>query len=199
VQEVVLNAQAEQLAGQGQHRQAFEAFRHVAAVGGRHEETALYEMGRLQQRHLGDPAGALAAFEEYRRRFPDGALRQKVDHMTIESLVALRLPERALAEIARFLRVYPSSGRRLDIELLRAHAYRGSGLARLALKEYDEIVLAVPGTPAADDADYFAAECELSLGRPEVARGRLEEYVMRYPSGRHRSAAQAELARSARR
>lgn len=120
VQEALLYAQAVALRGEGRYRAAVRAFGLVAAAWGRHEEAALYEMGRIQQRHLADSASALTSLEECRRRFPMGALREQVDVAVIECLVADKSVTRALAEIDRFVRERPASLHRAHVERLRA-------------------------------------------------------------------------------
>jgi hypothetical protein len=74
---------------------------------------ALNEEARLLKRAgalLGsDPAGALAAADEHRNRFPAGALVHERDVLSIRALIALGRRGEAAQRLGRFERAFPSS------------------------------------------------------------------------------------------
>ncbi len=191
--ESILYPRAMRLVRQQRYAEAVAAFESVAAARGVHEEIALYEIGRIRQRYLRDPYGAWASLEEYRRRYPRGALRQEAHLTAIESLVARRDHERALSEIAAFLAGHPDSERRPDVLLLRGQVHRERREHDAALRAFEEVASGARDTAQADEASYAAAECELALGRSTAARDRLVEYLRRFPNGRHRGQARAAL------
>ncbi|MBI3183061.1 MAG: tetratricopeptide repeat protein [Myxococcales bacterium] len=179
------------LTRRGRYGEAVRLYESLARGGGRHAELSAYEVGRLKKRYLGDRAGAVAAFADYRARFPRGALRPEVDLSLIEAHLEAGSFSAALAEMDSFLATHPSSERRGEVLLLRANVLRERGEHERALADYLELV-EVPGT-LGDDASYFAASCERATGRLEAARARLEHYLSRYPTGRHRLEAERNL------
>lgn len=179
------------LTGLGKHRGAIAAFEEVVEIGGAHAELAVYELGRVTQRYLGDNDAAIRWLRTYQRRFPDGALRQEIELSLIESSVAR--PEQALQLIDAFLVTYQRSERRHEVRLLRANILRGKSDFGGALSEYERVLGGKPRPALADDATYFAALCEAKLGRLEASKRRLEAYLERFVAGKHRDAAERTL------
>lgn len=114
-----LAREAETLEQSGDYRGAASRYESLARENGLDAEWALYRLGKLRERHLGDREGALRAWLEHRRRFPNGSLRQEGDLSIVETLVRLRRNGEALAEVEGFLARYPSSERRGEMEGLR--------------------------------------------------------------------------------
>jgi hypothetical protein len=110
-----LAREAESFERAGQYRPASDRYERLARGTGIDAEWALYRLGKLRDRHLGDRPGALSAWREHRRRFPAGSLRQEVDLSIVEVLVRLGKNQEALAEADRFLSRYPTSERRAEL------------------------------------------------------------------------------------
>ncbi len=72
------------------------------------QEAALFEAGLLELRALGAPARALGLFDELRRRFPRGLLRQEVAFHLAECYLALGDYRRARRALDDYLRLYPA-------------------------------------------------------------------------------------------
>lgn len=105
---------------------AVELYVRVAAGRGTSAELALYRAGRLRARFLGDPSGALATLRECARRFPAGAVRQEVDLSILEVLSRTGFRIEAAREADEFLRRWPTSERRVEVEAIRDQS-RGGG------------------------------------------------------------------------
>jgi len=114
-----LAREAESLEQEGDFRAAAARYEEMARGTGLDAEWALYRLGKLRERHLGDREGALRAWGEHRIRFPSGSLRQEADLSVVETLVRLGRNDQALVEAERFLSRYPQSERRAEVETLR--------------------------------------------------------------------------------
>jgi tetratricopeptide (TPR) repeat protein len=180
------------LSRRGRHAEAIVLYEKLASGTGSWAESALYEVGRLRLRHLGDAPGSLRAFAEYRARYPSGALMHEVALSAIEAQLAKPDSEAALREIDLFLSAFPASERVPDVRILRATLLRDRGDCVGALGDY---LLLVKAGKHDDDALYFAAYCEQQNADPAAARRHLSEYVIRFPAGRHASEAKAALGR----
>lgn len=191
--EEALYALGRALVSARRYAEAVAAFAPVAGGRGVHAEIALYEVGRITNNFLGDPRGARPSLEAYRRRYPEGGLRQEVDLTLIESLLAEGAPDGALGEMDAFLAAYPQSERRAEIGLLKGNLLRERGECAAAVGAYDQALRAAPHPKAADDASYFAAVCAAQLGQGSKARQRLEEYRAHFPMGRHRDEVERAL------
>ncbi len=175
---------ASALATAGRHAEAAQAFADMARTGAAQADLALYQAGRLLLRQLRDPARAAAAFRDYQRRYPHGALRPEVDLFLVETLLeASRLDEAGL-EIERFLAFHSASERREEVRLLRAHVTREKGDCRRAAADYD--ALSIDAGRVGDEALYFSAYCRGKVGDRAGARRRLTDYLARFPAGRYR-------------
>jgi len=79
------------------HQAALRCFRAAASGSGVSSEFALLEMSRLYSRALGDRQAALNVLDEYRRKYPSGALRREAALARVDHLLALGSPDAALA------------------------------------------------------------------------------------------------------
>lgn len=181
---------AQRLVRSGHPAVAATLYARLATGSGARAEAALYEMGRLRHGALSDDQGALAAFEEYRRRFPQGALRQEVELSVIETELAMPDPSAADRDLDAFLEAWPRSERRDELRLVRANLRRDRGDCTRALVDYEALA---HHPTRGDDATFFAASCAKQSGDAEDARRRLEGYLERFPSGRHAAEARAAL------
>jgi TolA-binding protein len=89
-----------------------------------------------------------------------------------------------------FLARWPSSERLNDVHFLQAqvHAQRGDCAVALPL------FVGLLGDPGhGDDALYLTAYCEQALSRQAAARTHLQQYLQRFPGGKHQAEAKAAL------
>jgi ferric-dicitrate binding protein FerR (iron transport regulator) len=106
---------------------ALPCLRAQAAGGGLRAQIALFHIGRINQEDLREPAGALATFEELRRRFPGGPLRAESDLSIVQLLAAAGRHAEALEESAALLARGSSPERAAELRRLRGNLYRQAG------------------------------------------------------------------------
>ena len=182
---------AKQLLARGEPAAAAAAFTSIVERRGPHRELALYELGRVRQRELGDTDGALAAFRRYRADFPAGALSREVELSLIDLELGRGQPAdraAALEGISAFLRDNPASERGAEMHLLRGNLLRERGDCADAILDYQQA-----GGSSAGDALWFTAFCQRKLGQQSQAQSSLRDYLVHFPSGVHRAEATAAL------
>jgi TolA-binding protein len=168
-----------------------------AAAASRGESEVLARAFRaLRAQH--DPEAALAALDEYRRRFPTGGLRGEAALARLESLLATGRKQAALALVSGA----EADGIELtrDMRLARAELLSEAGRCREALNDFDRLVGG--GAAAArpnERALYGRATCRLRAGDQSGARQDLERYLAAYPQGRFHAEAALALASIAKR
>ena len=182
-------ASALSLSRAGRYSEAARALQAIAAASGPHAALALYDLGRLRQRELGDPPGALRAYLRYERDYPHGPLAQEVLLSAIEIAVQRPDPEVALAQMNRFLDEHPDGERAPEIHLLRGNLYRGRGDLRRALRDYGD----AKGPGVEEEGLYYGAWCQQKLGDADAAAESLRDYERRFPHGAHAREVQAAL------
>jgi hypothetical protein len=84
-------------------------------------------MGRVLRDRLHRPKAAVAAWNQYRGRFPHGLLRAETDLSILETLSSLGENKSALAEADAFLERYPRSERRQEVSKLAARLRATTG------------------------------------------------------------------------
>ena len=167
-------------------RLALSLYEHLASRTGPVAENAMYEIGGVYHDQLKQPAKAVAAWDRYRTRYPNGLLRAEADLSVIDTLATLDDGTRTLTEALAFLKRYPHSERRAEIARVVGDLYRGRGNCRAALDFYRVIQGGKVTSEEADDAAFGQAACLYSL-RDAGADGALRAYVARSPRGRHAS------------
>lgn len=102
---------AHALRAAGNHRAAARAYRRLVREHGDTSlaRTAQVALGQLSLGPLGDPRGALAAFDAYLRDAPRGALGEEALHGRIEALHRLGRRRELADAAAEFLRRFPRS------------------------------------------------------------------------------------------
>jgi ferric-dicitrate binding protein FerR (iron transport regulator) len=175
-------------AGSDPHR-ALALYEHLAARTGPAAENALYEIGSIYHDQLKQPAKAVAAWDRYRARYPNGLLRAEADLSVIDTLASLPTADdgmRTLNEALAFLKRYPHSERRGEVSRVVGDLYRERGNYRAALDFYRAVPAAKSGAGAedADDAAFGQAACLYAL-RDDGADGALRAYLAQRPHGRH--------------
>jgi tetratricopeptide (TPR) repeat protein len=160
-------------------------------------QIALYHIGRINQEDLREPAGALATFEELRRRFPDGPLRAECDLSVVQLLAAAGRHGEALEESAALLARGSSPEREAELRLLRGNVYR-EALGDLTRAEHEYRLASAPAstaaaTPTADEALYLHALSLETLGRRPEAQARYQLYLGRERPAHEKQAREALL------
>jgi hypothetical protein len=104
-----------------------EILRDLAAGTGPIAENSGYEVGVVLRDRLDQPREAIAAWKRYRERFPRGLLRAEADLSIVETHLELREVQAARAEAEAFLRRYPRSERRAELNALVQRLDMGTG------------------------------------------------------------------------
>jgi FecR protein len=173
-------------------RRALALYEHLASRSGPAAENALYEIGGIYHDQLKQPGKAVAAWDRYRSRYPNGLLRAEADLSVIDTLATLDASgssaegTRTLNEALAFLKRYPHSERRGEVARVVGDLYRERGNYRAALDFY-RVVPAVKSGSGADDADdaAFGQAASLYALRDAGADAALRAYVAQRPHGRH--------------
>jgi hypothetical protein len=139
-------------------------------------QTALYEIARLRRDVLGDGAGALAALQDSRARFPAGILRDEVDVSIVELLANLNRHNEAIEEIGRLLADGHGSERNADLRVMRGNIYR-EVYEDFGHAERDYEAAEEARAPAVGDATFFRGVCLQALGRTAEARAAFQRYL----------------------
>jgi tetratricopeptide (TPR) repeat protein len=170
----------------GDPARALQIYRAVAQKTGPAAENASYEIGKVLNERLGQPANAVAAWRRYRSDYPDGMLRVEADVSIVETLARAGETDDALAEALDFLRRHPDSERRGEIARLAGDLYRAKGDCRRAVGAYQQSLASARSREAAEPATFHRAACLVRLGDaagPDAVRG----YLRAYPNGRFRN------------
>ena len=157
-------------------RDAVACYLVVARDGGPAAETALFEIARLRRDVLGDGAGALAALQEARTRFPTGRLRQEVDLSIVELLPDLNRHNEAIEEIGRLLAEGHDLERTAELRVMRGDIYR-EVLEDFGHAERDYAAAEEARAPTVGDATFLRGVCLQALGRTAEARATFERYL----------------------
>jgi hypothetical protein len=173
-------------------RRALALYEHLASRSGPAAENALYEIGGIYHDQLKQPAKAVAAWDRYRTRYPNGLLRAEADLSVIDTLAGLRTADagtRTLGEALAFLKRYPTSERRGEVSRVVGDLYRERGNYHAALDFYRAVPTsgakaAGAGADDADDAAFGQAACLYAL-RDDGADAALRGYLAQRPHGRH--------------
>jgi hypothetical protein len=171
---------------------ALQIYRGLAQRSGPAGENAAYQVGKILNEQLGQPANAVAAWRHYRTDHPTGILRLETDLSIIEVLARNGETDEALIEATDFLRRHPDSERRAEIARLVGDLYRSRGDCRRAVAAYQIAVGAARTGDVAETASFHRAECLVRLGDAEGPDA-VRAYLRANPDGRFRSEGRALL------
>lgn len=166
------------LARERKSERALSCFRALVAGANVDSELALYRAAHLFADELADPGRALLLLDDYRARFPGGALRAEADWLRLQCLARTKSFERALSESEALLATPAGRALSSEIHLLRGRLYEAS--ANDCVRANSEYV-AVLGEPSrfGDEAEFRRANCLEKLGRADEARSAYERYLSR--------------------
>jgi hypothetical protein len=154
-------------------------------------EVALYELARLRRDMLGKPQAALAALDDYARRFPHGYLSGEVLFSRLELLVKLGRSAEVLGASDALLASASGKERALEIHFLRGNVYAHAlNDPESAAREYARA--AASAGKLGDDAAFLAAVSLQSAGERARAKAAFEAYLAR-AAARHEAEARARL------
>jgi ferric-dicitrate binding protein FerR (iron transport regulator) len=168
-------------------RRALAIYEQLASRSGPAAENALYEIGGIYHDQLKQSAKAVAAWDRYRSRYPNGLLRAEADLSVIDTLETSQNPadgSRTLSEALGFLKRYPHSERRAEVARVVGDLYRGRDNCRAALDFYRAVPSSKASSDDADDASFGQAACLYAL-RDDGASSALRGYLAQNPRGRH--------------
>jgi len=180
-----LYERAKQLSG----KKAVAMFDRAGQLEGPLTELSLYQAARIELTS-GRPGRALTRFEQLAQKFPAGTLARETRLAALECKLELGRLEEAQRELDGYLARYPDTERRADLRFLRAELYRKLGDCNRAFVDYGK----VREGPRAEDAIYLTAWCADRIGKADVAKMMLGEYLRRFPNGRHAEQAKGYLA-----
>jgi hypothetical protein len=136
---------------------------------------------------------ALAALDDYDRRFPSGLLRVEARVARVEALLALARRAEALA----LLDVWEAGGPPRRLRVARGELRAEAGRCADAMEDFDGAL----GIARADElgarALYGRASCALRTGDDAAAAAALASYLEVQPDGAHAAEARVALARLA--
>ena len=167
---------------------ALQQLDRIAGGASSYAELAAYRAAVLTMR-LGRHGDAAGRLEGIRGKFPAGTLEQEVHLSLIECRTQLGHLPKANTEVASFLARYPKNERRGELRFLRGEIARKDGRCADAIEDYR----AAASSRRAEDALYFAAWCALDTGDRAEGEAILRNYLERFESGRHASAAKRAL------
>jgi hypothetical protein len=171
-------------------RRALAIYEHLATRTGPAAENAMYEIGGIYHDQLKQPSKAVAAWDRYRARYPNGLLRAEADLSVIDTLASMETSPgsadstRTLNEALSFLKRYPHSERRGEIARVVGDLYRSRDNCRAALDFYRAVPNGKASADDADDAAFGQAACLYAL-RDGDADQSLRAYLAQRPRGRH--------------
>ena len=172
----------------GDAPRALQLYRALAQGTGPSAENASYEIGKVLNEKLGQPANAVAAWRHYRSANPEGILRAEADVSIIETLARTGDTDEALSEANDFLRRRPDSERRAEIARLAGDLYRARGDCHRALAAYQITLGASRPRDAVEAATFHRAACLVHLGDAGGADA-ARAYLRAYPGGKFRGEA----------
>lgn len=153
----------------------------------------LGEQARLVARAMelqgqGNTSDALAALEEYRSRFPAGALSQEAGRVRLEALIALGHDEEALRVASEL------EGRGAELRVVRGELLAKVGRCREALPVLGPL-LDSTSLDTRERALFAHAGCLAAQGDFAGSRADLARYLAEFPGGRFAQRAREELAK----
>ena len=156
------------------------------------EESRLLGDALRALRQERDGLTALRTLDLYERRFPDGKLHREAELARVDALLLVGRRVEALGLLdARSLDALPRS---IELRVTRGELRLETGRASDAKNDFDVALVSAHGD-LADRALYGRAGARGKMGDFADARADLEEYLRRFPAGRHAAEARAAIER----
>jgi len=154
-------------------------------------QNALYLLGAEADRDQ-QPGRALAIWQSYVRRFPNGILGAEAAFNAFEDLLGEKRFDEALVTADDLLAHHAGFARAGEVRLRRGELLRTTfGRPQEALVEYRRILSGESRDLLREDALFGIGLCEEQLGDRGVAQATWEAYLREFPSGRYRAEVRA--------
>lgn len=145
------------------------------------EITALDRAMALLRRERNAEA-ALAALDDYLRRYPNGFLQREALSGKVDALLLLRRPEQALAALEAF--PFDNHRRSLELQVIRGEL-RARRDCPSAIKDFNDAQGRGPDAALLERILYGRGACRANTGDRHGAVSDLRRYVERFPEGSH--------------
>jgi hypothetical protein len=173
---------------QGPARDKATCLERIAVGDTLEAQRAVLELAILREQQLQDPAGAANALRDYRKRFPDGALRGEVDFALVELLPKTGQARAALRESEALLNTAWGRSRTSELRLMRGRVAQDQiGDLEQAIQELSFVKSEFGAV--GDEATLRTAQCYERAGKRDQAKASYREYLAR------KGVTQAEFAR----
>ncbi|MCG5052790.1 MAG: hypothetical protein KA712_07500 [Myxococcales bacterium] len=149
------------------------------------EESQRLEVALRHLRQGRDGEKALAALDDYGRRFPHGALGQEAARARVEALLSLGRSHEALQRLES-VHLGPAQ-KDLELQVLRGELRGKARRCKEAMQDFSVVLARVRGGPMAERALFGRASCHLATQDHAAARDDLRAYSQRFPKGRFAS------------
>lgn len=146
------------------------------------QEARLLARAFDQLRTRRDYPGALATLDEYDARFRAGMLRSEATLARLDALMGLGRPAVALSLLDEIALAGPRPD---ELLVLRGELRANSGRLREAIQDFDRVLSRKAPRSLHERALYGRASARLRLGDARGATGDFEEYLSRFPDGKH--------------
>jgi hypothetical protein len=133
-------------------------------------------------RRLGDPKDALAALDQYDKRYPEGELRGEGRRLRVDALLRLERRSEAL-KVLDSLDAIDEGKRGEELRLLRGDLRLEAGRSDDALSDFGAVLLTHHGEGLAAHALFGRAQVWLKQSKTDLARAALDRYLAQYPNG----------------
>ncbi|MHB8417681.1 MAG: FecR domain-containing protein [Myxococcales bacterium] len=159
-------------------------------------QNALYDLALLARDERHDGATALALFQAYRQRFPQGPLAPEASLGILTELTAEGHYAEAASEAGRYLQAHPSDAKAAQVGLMLGTLERERlGDAAAARAAYEQALRSAAEPDVAGEALFGLALSELQLGQGAEGQAALRRYLAEYPAGARAADAARLLAR----
>src|SRR5512138_1101893 len=146
------------------------------------EEVALLDRAVALLRRHHDPAGALASFEDYLHRYPQGLLQREALAGRIDALLLLGRSEQALSALEAF--PFDQHRRSTELQVIRGELRARTDCARAA-GDFTDALGRGPDAPLLERILYGRGACRAKLDDRGGAEADLRRYVERFPAAEH--------------
>jgi TolA-binding protein len=133
--------------------------------------------------NAGQADKAVSYFEQERQLYPNSPLVNDALNQEAAALVREQKFDDAIATYQKFLATNPAKDQAAGAEQGIAAIYQQTGKMADAVKQYQKVADDYPGTPAAEECEFYAAALETGVD-VKAAIPKLQAYATKYPQGK---------------